>query len=107
MNLLQQISNENLKERSKEVESVERIIDDKLNEFKQIHKIRSVELAMRGVPQKVKDIKSTALNQVFKGEIETLDDQSKEVLERVITYMEKKYMSMPMLMAKEILLKTN
>jgi glutamyl-tRNA reductase len=34
-----------------------------------------------------------------------LDDNSKEVLEKILGYMEKKYMSMPMLMAKEILLK--
>ena len=36
-----------------------------------------------------------------------IDDESREVLERVIGYMEKKYMSVPMLMAKDILLKTN
>lgn len=107
VNLLQQISNENLKERSKEVENVERILEDKIEDFKQLHKLRTVELAMREVPQKVKDIKSTALNEVFKNDLEALDGQSKEVLEKVISYMEKKYMSMPMLMAKEILLKNN
>ena len=107
VNFLQQISNENLKERSKEIQQVEVILEEKLEEFRQIYHIRKVELAMREVPQKVKDIKSTALNQVFKNELETLDVQSKEVLEKVIDYMEKKYMSMPMLMAKEILLKNN
>lgn len=107
VNLLQQISNENLKERSKEVAQVEMIIDEKTEDFKQIHKLRMVELAMREVPQKVKDIKSTAMNEVFKTELDSLDLQSKEVLEKVISYMEKKYMSMPMLMAKEILLKNN
>lgn len=107
VNLLQQISNENLKERAKEVQSVEAILAEQLDEFKQIYKLRKVELAMREVPQKVKDIKSTALNQVFKSDVDALDENSKEVLEKVIAYMEKKYMSMPMLMAKEILLKNN
>lgn len=60
---------------------------------------------MREVPQKVKEIKNTAINEVFKQEITSLDNDSREVLERVIGYMEKKYMSMPMLMAKDILLK--
>jgi glutamyl-tRNA reductase len=53
----------------------------------------------------VKEIKATAINEVFKNEMATLDDNSKEVLEKILGYMEKKYMSMPMLMAKEILLK--
>lgn len=107
VNLLQQISNENLKERSKEIDHVEAILEGKIEEFKQLHRLRTVELAMREVPQKVKDIKSAALNEVFKNDLDALDGQSKEVLEKVISYMEKKYMSMPMLMAKEILLKNN
>lgn len=107
VNLLQQISNENLQARAEEVQSVEAILAEQLEAFKHIYKLRKVELAMREVPQKVKDIKSIALNQVFKSDVESLDENSKEVLEKVIAYMEKKYISMPMLMAKEILLKNN
>lgn len=58
---------------------------------------------MREVPLKIKEIKSTAINSVFAADIEQLDDNSREVLERVINYMEKKYISVPMVMAKEIL----
>lgn len=105
VDVLQKISNENLKERSKEIQHVEEIIAEALFEFKHIQKVRSVELAMRDVPEKVKEIKTTAMNEVFKNDLATLDDHSKEVLEKIIGYMEKKYMSMPMLMAKEILLK--
>ena len=105
--VLQKISNENLKERSKEIIHVEEIIHEALVEFRRIEKMRAVELAMREVPEKVKEIKSNALNQVFKNDIESMDPQSKETLEKVIDYMEKKYMSMPMIMAKEILLKNN
>jgi len=45
------------------------------------------------------------LNQVFKQEIESLDDSSKEVLEKVLHYMEKKYISGPMKLAKDIMIK--
>jgi len=105
VDVLQKISNENLKERSKEIQHVEEIIAEALFEFKHIQKVRSVELAMRDVPEKVKEIKTTAMNEVFKNDLASLDDHSKEILEKIIGYMEKKYMSMPMLMAKEILLK--
>lgn len=105
VDLLQKISNENLKERSKEIQHVEEIIAEALFNFKQIQKIRTVELAMRDVPQKVKEIRATAMNEVFKNDLADLDEHSKEVLDKIIGYMEKKYMSMPMIMAKEILLK--
>jgi glutamyl-tRNA reductase len=68
--------------------------------------MRSIEVAMRPVPQMVKEIKATAFNDVFKNELQQLDSDSLELLEKVVGYMEKKYMSMPMLMAKEILFKS-
>ncbi len=105
VDLLQKVSNENLKSRSQEIQHVEEILSEALYDFEQIEKIRAVELVMRTVPEKVKEIKSTALNVVFKNDLQKLDDESKEVLDKIIGYMEKKYMSVPMLMAKEILLK--
>jgi glutamyl-tRNA reductase len=103
--VLQEISNANLRERSNEIQHVEEIIQEALFEFDYMHQVRSVELAMRSVPQKVKEIKHTALEQVFHQELASLDNESREVIEKIMGYMEKKYMSMPMLMAKEILLK--
>jgi glutamyl-tRNA reductase len=102
---LQKISNENLKERAKEIQHVEEILSEAIFDFNHLQKVRKVELAMRVVPEKVKEIRATAMNEVFKNELSQLDDTSKEILEKVVGYMEKKYMSMPMLMAKEILLK--
>lgn len=103
--VLQKISNENLKLRSAEIQHVEEIISAALFEFKHINQVRTVELAMREVPQKVKEIKHLAMTEVFKNELSTMDDNSREVLEKIVGYMEKKYMSVPMLIAKEILLK--
>lgn len=103
--VLQEISNANLKERSKEIQHVEQIIREAMYEFDHIQKERSVELAMREVPNKVKEIRSNAMDNVFRHELDTLDEESREVLDKIVGYMEKKFMSMPMLMAKEILLK--
>ena len=103
--VLQKISNENLKLRATEIQHVEEILSEALYEFKHINQTRTVELAMREVPQKVKEIKQFAMTEVFKNELNEMDDNSREVLEKIVGYMEKKYMSMPMLMAKEILLK--
>lgn len=106
INVLQRISDDNLQERSQEITHVEEILQEASIEFLRIAKMREVELAMRPVPQMVKDIKAAAFNEVFKNEIEQLDPNSLEILQKVVGYMEKKYMSMPMLMAKEILIKS-
>jgi glutamyl-tRNA reductase len=105
VDFLQKISNENLKVRSNELQHVEEIISEALFDFKHLQKVRNVELAMREVPLKVKEIRATAMNEVFKNDLAELDENSKEVLDKIISYMEKKYMSVPMIMAKEILIK--
>ncbi len=105
VDVLQKESNQNLKERSKEVQHVEEILAEALFSFDYLVKERSVELAMREVPKQVKQIKTTAINEVFKQEIESMDEHSKEVLEKVLGYMEKKYISGPMKLAKDILIK--
>jgi glutamyl-tRNA reductase len=47
-----------------------------------------------------------ALSEVFANEVEQLDPAAREVLNKVINYMEKKYIKVPMVMAKEILVKS-
>ncbi len=101
---LQIISNQNLKERTKEIKYVEEILSAGSDEFFSLLKERSVEKAMSEVPKQIKSIKSAAMNEVFRKDIENLDPQSREVLEKVIGYMEKKYISGPMRLAKKIIL---
>ncbi|MGK6350260.1 glutamyl-tRNA reductase [Parapedobacter sp. DT-150] len=104
---LQAVASKNLQERYDELAHAEQIIADNIREFLPILKQRRVELAMREVPEKVKEIRSFALNEVFANEVGALDDHSRKVLEKVIDYMEKKYIKVPMVMAKDILVKTN
>jgi glutamyl-tRNA reductase len=66
-----------------------------------------VEIAMREVPERIKEIKDNALNKIFLSEIESMDDNSRELLGRVISYIEKKYISVPMVIAKDILIKNS
>lgn len=100
---LQAIAERNLNERYAEVVHAERIIEENIKAFMPILKQRRVELAMREVPEKVKEIKSFALNEVFAHEVNALDSDARAVLEKVMSYMEKKYIKVPMVMAKDIL----
>ncbi|WP_069660897.1 glutamyl-tRNA reductase [Arcticibacter eurypsychrophilus] len=100
---LQEVANQNMQERYQELVHAEVIIEQNINEFKPILRQRRIELAMRDVPIKIKEIRRMAVDSVFADDIGQLDSNSREVLERVINYMEKKYISVPMVMAKEIL----
>lgn len=104
---LKDTAEKNLQERYQELINGEVIIEQNIKEFRPILKQRRVELAMKEVPKKIKEIKETALNAVFVNEINNLDEHSRMVLEKVINYMEKKYISVPMIMAKDILVNCN
>lgn len=95
---------ENLSKREAEVEACKKIIDYKVEEFKLLFQERKIELAFGEIPKQVKDIKETALNEVFAKELSSLDIQSKEVLEKVLNYMEKKYNALTIKTAKKVFL---
>ena len=105
---LKEKAEENMRKREKELSLCYDIINSNCIEFQDIFAERQVVKAMHEVPQKVKEIRQHAVENVFAKDIESLDEHSKEVLEKVLAYMEKKYISGPMIMAKEIILnKTN
>ncbi len=101
---IQSTIKKNIDDRYAELCHAEQIIQENLEEFRPLVRQRKIELAMQEVPQKIKEIRNTAIQSVFANDINSLDEQSKEVLEKVLNYMEKKYISIPMVMAKDILI---
>jgi glutamyl-tRNA reductase len=104
---LKEVARKNIQERYDELVNAEHIIDENIKEFESVLRQRKIEIAMSDVPQKIKDIKHKAINAVFADEINMMDDNSRAVLERVMDYMEKKCITIPMVMAKEILVKNS
>lgn len=104
INSLKARAEKNLQLRQHEVETCKAIIEDKLSEFRELHSERQVELAFGEIPRKVKAIREIALNEVFLKEVNSLDEKSKEVLDKVLSYVEKKYNAVAMKTAKEALL---
>ena len=100
---LKEIARKNIQERYDELVNAEQIIEENIKEFVMVLRQRKIEIAMRSVPEKIKEIKHTAMNAIFADEINGMDENSRLVLERVMNYMEKKCISVPMVMAKEIL----
>jgi glutamyl-tRNA reductase len=104
---LKEVARKNIQERYDELVNAEHIIDENIKEFESVLRQRKIEIAMSDVPQKIKDIKHKAINAVFADEINNLDENSRAVLEKVMDYMEKKCITIPMVMAKEILVKNS
>jgi len=104
---LNEQAKQNMLKREKELHACEILINQRLEEFQKICRERSIEIAFGDIPKKVKEIKETALNNVFAKDINSLDTQSREVLDKVISYFEKKYNAVAMKTAKEAFLKEN
>ncbi|MGZ3884863.1 MAG: glutamyl-tRNA reductase [Bacteroidia bacterium] len=104
INSLKSQAEKNLQSRLQEMEKCGGIIDAKLLEFKALYKERKIELAFGEIPKQVKAIKELAMNEVFLKEVNALDDKSKEVLDKVLCYVEKKYNAVAMKTAKDVLM---
>lgn len=101
---LKEEARKNLKEREKDLFRCEEIVAQRLAEFEQDYKTRQLERAMLIVPQKIKEIREQAIGQKFSGKIGRMSNEDRETLMEVLDYLEKKYMAIPMRMAKEVVL---
>jgi glutamyl-tRNA reductase len=104
---LKAVAEKNKTDRQNEIAAAEEVIDENMKNFRHMHRTRRLEIKMKDVPEKIRQIKHKAIYDVFADDINSLDDRSKEVLERVLDYMERKCISVPMVMAKEIILETS
>lgn len=101
---LEKKAQENMQFRKSELYIAEALLDEFVISFNELHKERRLELALQDIPNEVKAIKNNVLQQAFKKDIEALDANSKEVLEKVLQYMEEKYIALPFKAAKKNLL---
>ncbi|MFT6726289.1 MAG: glutamyl-tRNA reductase [Flavobacteriales bacterium] len=103
MHSIQKTVENNLGLRRQEIGACEAIIAESMADYHLVVEQRRVEVAMREIPQQIRDIKTIAVEQVFSKEIEKLDPEARETLTNVLAYMEKKYISVPMKMAREVI----
>lgn len=80
------------------------IIEKGKNEFKKLFQERSIERAMSEIPHTIKEIRQAAVESVFSKELAQLSEHDRELVDKIISYMEKKYISVPMKLAKSVLL---
>jgi glutamyl-tRNA reductase len=104
---LKQAAEDNLALRQDALVDCKSLILEHLYQFEELFRGRKIERAMQDVPKKIREIHENAVNKVFAREMEALDATSRETVEKMLSYLEKKYISVPMKLAKEILLEQN
>ncbi len=100
---IRSLADENMQFRKTEMQHALLIIDEKAEEFDTALQMRRLEKALKSVPSEIKSIKETAIEQVFKKEIDRLDDDSKSLVLKMLDYMEKKCIAAPIKVAKQTL----
>jgi glutamyl-tRNA reductase len=94
----------NLEFRETELDKAAELIEKSIEDFAEMNRIRSVELALSNFPTQVKEIKKKAFDEVFAKDLSTVDAQTRVLIEKMMGYMEKKCISVPIVLAKQILL---
>ncbi|MEM9820187.1 MAG: glutamyl-tRNA reductase [Bacteroidota bacterium] len=97
---LRSLAKENLNFREQEVVKGKALLARQIESFELTYQQRQIEKAMRGVPAEIKAVKAHAVNEVFKKDLESLDEQAQSVVARILDYMERQCISIPMKAAK-------
>ena len=98
---LKPMADENVAGRRAALGDCQRIIDESLLELSNRLQQREVELALRELPTLLAAVRNTALGEVFADELAELDGETRSLVDRIVDYLEKKYVSVPMKLARE------
>lgn len=98
---LRTLADQNKNFRRQALGQVMELIEEEVYAFeKRLHQ-RQIERAFRGVSSDVKELRSRAVEAVFAEEVASLDPEAKATMEKVLDYMEKKFISIPYTRARQ------
>ncbi len=97
---LKELAQQNLELRRQEVAHANEILDVAMDAFSELLYERRVERAFRLIPDEIKGVRHRAVKEVFRKDLEALDDDTRQLVHRMLEYMEKKCISIPMKAAK-------
>ncbi len=98
---LKKLAADNLAFRKTEISKVKEILAERVTEFKEIYRQREIERDISHIPVAIKAVKEKAINVVFKKQLDKVDPQTRDLIEEMMCYMEKKCIAVPIKKAKE------
>ncbi len=101
---LRALAEENMDFRREEIKRAHGVLHKHLGELETTYRQRLLERAMSQLPQEIKAIKHTAVNQIFAKELHKLDPEAQDLMLRMMSYMEKRCIGIPMKVAREAII---
>lgn len=101
---LKSTANENRAHRERERVRAEAIIAQRILDYRALWHERQVERSMAHIPDEVRAVKERAVNEVFGKEFAQLDPAAQDLVLKMLGYMEKKCVAIPIKAAKKIAL---
>lgn len=102
---LQPISKANLAARHKAVRACNEIVEESLDQWKDVIKNRELEVALKEIPVEMKKFRDRAEREIFASDLEKLDPLARETMNKMLDYLEKKYIGIPYKITKSVFLK--
>jgi glutamyl-tRNA reductase len=102
---LKETANQNLAYREQEREKASALLQERIYAFRDRWHERQIERALAHIPSEVRSVKERALYEVYGKEFTQLDLQTQDLVLRMMGYMEKKCVAIPIKAAKEIALR--
>ena len=101
---LKALAHENHNFRKLEVTKANQLIAKQLMKFQETYQHRQIVKAMKDVPAEIKAIKQKAIDEVFHQDLADMDEETRDLFKKMLNYMEKKCIGIPMRAAKEAVL---
>ena len=101
---LNRLAEINLEARKNEIYLAKEIVADAKKQFRQMYNERKIELAFSNIPEEVNKVKEKAIEEVFSKRLDVESQETKKLIEEMMTYMAKKCISIPIKTAKKNLL---
>lgn len=98
---LREAARKNMEFRRREVVRAEAILTTHITEFATLFQQRQITRALRHVPQQIKQVRQHALTEVFAKEMADLDEDALDLVHRMMAYMERRCIGIPMQAARE------
>lgn len=95
---------ENMGFRRQEIKRSHGLLHQHLKEVESAYRQRLLERALSHLPAEIKAVRQNAVDKVFAKEIAGLDPETRELMDRMLTYMEKRCIGIPMKAAREAIL---
>lgn len=101
---LREVAKENLAYREAERKKAAELIETRIWQYREIWHERQVERSLAFIPTEIRKIKERAMNEVFGKELSELNPEAQELVCRMLDYMEKKCIAVPIKGIKNIAL---